>query len=37
MVEVPILFTERRAGKSKMSGSIVTEALALPWRLRGLK
>jgi len=34
VVEVPICFTERRAGKSKMSGSIVTEALALPWRLR---
>lgn len=34
VVEVPIVFTERRAGKSKMSGSIVTEALALPWRLR---
>jgi dolichol-phosphate mannosyltransferase len=34
VVEAPICFTERRAGKSKMSGSIVTEALALPWRLR---
>jgi dolichol-phosphate mannosyltransferase len=34
VVEVPICFTERRAGKSKMSGSIVTEALTLPWRLR---
>ena len=34
VVEVPICFTERRAGQSKMSGNIVTEALLLPWRLR---
>jgi len=34
VVEVPICFTERRAGQSKMSGSIVTEGLVLPWRLR---
>jgi dolichol-phosphate mannosyltransferase len=34
VVEVPICFTERRGGRSKMSGSIVTEALLLPWRLR---
>ena len=37
VVEVPICFTERRAGKSKMSGSIVTEALLLPWKLRRLR
>ncbi len=37
VVEVPICFTERRAGKSKMSGSIVTEALVLPWKLRGVR
>ena len=37
VVEVPICFTERRAGKSKMSGSIVTEALVLPWKLRRLR
>lgn len=36
VVEVPICFTERRAGQSKMSGSIITEALVLPWKLRGL-
>jgi len=36
VVEVPICFTERRAGQSKMSGSIVTEALVLPWKLRRL-
>jgi dolichol-phosphate mannosyltransferase len=34
VVEVPICFTERRGGRSKMSGSIVSEALLLPWRLR---
>lgn len=37
VAEVPILFTERRAGQSKMSGSIVAEALVLPWRLRKLR
>ncbi|MFB3881203.1 MAG: polyprenol monophosphomannose synthase [Armatimonadota bacterium] len=37
LVEVPICFTERRAGQSKMSGSIITEALVLPWRLRKLR
>jgi len=36
VVEAPICFTERQAGKSKMSGSIVAEALVLPWKLRGL-
>lgn len=35
--EVPICFTERRAGKSKMSGSIVAEALVLPWKLRQIR
>ncbi len=37
VVEVPICFTERRAGRSKMSGSIVAEALVLPWKLRKLR
>jgi dolichol-phosphate mannosyltransferase len=37
VTEVPICFTERRAGKSKMSGGIVTEALVLPWQLRKLR
>jgi dolichol-phosphate mannosyltransferase len=32
--EVPILFRERTAGRSKMSGSIVTEAVVLVLRLR---
>jgi dolichol-phosphate mannosyltransferase len=37
VVEVPICFTERRAGQSKMSGSIIAEALVLPWKLRRLR
>jgi len=37
VVEVPICFTERRAGRSKMSGSIAAEALVLPWELRKLR
>ena len=32
--EVPITFRDRRAGASKMSGGIITEAFVLPWRLR---
>jgi dolichol-phosphate mannosyltransferase len=32
--EVPIVFRDRRAGTSKMSGQIVLEAVQLPWRLR---
>ena len=34
LVEVPILFVDRRAGHSKMNGSIVVEAVLMPWRLR---
>ena len=34
LVEVPIVFQERRAGVSKMSGSIVKEALLGVARLR---
>lgn len=33
VVEVPIIFTDRFHGKSKMSGRIVREALAMVWRL----
>ncbi len=33
-VEVPITFTERRAGASKMSAAVQVEAALLPWRLR---
>lgn len=32
--EIPIVFTERRDGQSKMNNDIIREALALVWRLR---
>jgi hypothetical protein len=31
--EVPITFTERRQGASKLSGGVVWESALLPWRL----
>jgi hypothetical protein len=31
--EVPIIFVERRAGTSKVSGRVLAESLAVPWRL----
>lgn len=34
IIEVPIIFTERREGKSKMSQTIVWEAIWLVWKLR---
>jgi dolichol-phosphate mannosyltransferase len=34
LAEVPIIFPDRRAGVSKMSGRIFIEAFALVWRLR---
>jgi len=34
LVEVPIVFPDRRAGHSKMSGQIVVEAATLVWRPR---
>jgi dolichol-phosphate mannosyltransferase len=34
IVEVPIVFEDRRVGQSKMSGGIVAEALWMVWRLR---
>jgi len=33
VVEVPIIFTDRFLGKSKMTGKIVREALVMVWRL----
>jgi dolichol-phosphate mannosyltransferase len=33
VVEVPIVFTDRLEGRSKMSGGIVREALVMVWRL----
>ncbi len=34
MVEIPIIFLDRRRGKSKMSKQIVYEALFMLWKLR---
>jgi dolichol-phosphate mannosyltransferase len=34
IVEVPIVFVDRRAGRSKMSRRIFAEAVAVVWRLR---
>ena len=34
VVEVPIVFIDRRVGASKMSGTIFFEALTLVWKLR---
>ncbi|MDA8086158.1 MAG: polyprenol monophosphomannose synthase [Nitrospiraceae bacterium] len=34
IMEVPIIFTERASGSSKMSKRIVREAIWLPWRLK---
>jgi dolichol-phosphate mannosyltransferase len=33
IVEVPITFTERRLGQSKLSGRVIGESVLLPWRL----
>lgn len=35
VVEVPIVFVDRRAGHSKMDGQIFLEAVGVVWRLRG--
>lgn len=38
IAEVPIVFTERRTGSSKMSPGVIWESVLLPWKLRlGLK
>ncbi len=34
IVEVPILFVDRRAGQSKMSGKIFREAIVMVWKMR---
>lgn len=34
IIEIPIIFTERRSGQSKMSRAIVREALWIVWKLR---
>ncbi|MBI4886005.1 MAG: polyprenol monophosphomannose synthase [Acidobacteria bacterium] len=35
IVEIPITFTERREGVSKLSARVVAESVLLPWRLAG--
>lgn len=32
--EIPIVFTERRSGRSKLSKRVIWEAIWLPWKLR---
>jgi dolichol-phosphate mannosyltransferase len=32
-VEIPIIFEDRRVGKSKMSGKIIAEGIVTPWRI----
>jgi dolichol-phosphate mannosyltransferase len=34
VVEVPIVFVDRRAGESKMSRRIFAEAIGMVWKLR---
>ena len=34
VVEVPIIFVDRRAGQSKMSRKIFIEAIMMVWKLR---
>jgi hypothetical protein len=31
---VPITFTDRREGQSKMSRKVILESILMPWRLR---
>ena len=34
VAEVPIIFTDRREGQSKMSRQVIFESVLMPWRLR---
>ncbi|MEI7818054.1 MAG: polyprenol monophosphomannose synthase, partial [Desulfuromonadales bacterium] len=34
IAEIPIIFIDRHSGSSKMSGSIVREAVLMVWKLR---
>src|SRR3712207_8313939 len=34
IAEVPITFTDRREGKSKISRKVIFESVLMPWRLR---
>lgn len=35
--EIPIIFEERRAGASKLTGHIIREGIVAPWRMRFLR
>jgi dolichol-phosphate mannosyltransferase len=37
VAEVPITFTDRREGQSKMSRGVIFESVLMPWRLRFAK
>jgi dolichol-phosphate mannosyltransferase len=37
IVELPILFEDRRVGQSKMSADIFLEAMWMVWKLRGVR
>jgi dolichol-phosphate mannosyltransferase len=37
VAEVPITFTDRREGQSKMSRQVILESVLMPWRLRFAK
>jgi dolichol-phosphate mannosyltransferase len=34
ITEIPIIFIDRHSGSSKMSGTIVREAVLMVWKLR---
>jgi dolichol-phosphate mannosyltransferase len=34
VVEIPIVFSDRRVGRSKLSGEVFAEAVVAPWRMR---
>ncbi|MBI4704327.1 MAG: polyprenol monophosphomannose synthase [Deltaproteobacteria bacterium] len=34
VIEVPIVFVDRRAGRSKLGRTVLAEAVLMPWRLR---
>lgn len=34
IIEIPIIYTDRREGQSKMSRAVIFESVLMPWRLR---
>ena len=37
VVEIPIVFSDRMEGRSKMSGKVFREAIWMVWRLRFMR